>query len=145
MTKYERILNVIEEMEDNDIVNLWNEYVWEVGNYDDEIFDYDRLEELIENSSESGMYWANRFFFGSDQFDEKGSANPNRNFFVFDGYGNIESFDYVYNKYAKEMGRGDGFYNVDVEDLINYILENEEDFGYSEIKDILEDEEDEEE
>lgn len=139
--KYEEILSVIESLDDDDIVCLWNEYCYETNNYDDEILDYDRMEELIENSGESGLYWINRFFYGSDENNDNSSANPNRNYFTFNGYGNIESFDYVYNKYAKEFGKGDGFNHIDVEDLINYMIENDTDFDNDDIREILDTEE----
>lgn len=144
MKKYEMILSVIEEMDDDAIVCLWNEFCCDSDRYDDEILTSDSLEELIENSNEGGLYWVNRFFYGSDAYGE-GSANPNRNYFTFNGYGNINSFDYVYNKFAKELGKGDGFNNIDVEELIDYIIENNNDFGNDDIRAILDEEETEEE
>lgn len=129
------LLNLFAEMEDGQIVGIWNEYCYNCNMYDDEIFSYDTLEEMIENSAESGLYWVNRFYYGSDDYSENGSANPNRNYFKFNGYGNIVSFDYIYNSFSGE------FNHIDIDELIDYIIENKEDFGYSEISDILESEE----
>lgn len=125
-------MDIIKAMDDSEIISLWNEYCYEINNYDNEILDDYRMEELIESSNENGLYWANRFYFGSDDFSENGSANPNRNYFQFNGYGNIVSFDYVYNKYTGE------FYHVYPEEMVDYMVENMESFGNDDIAEILE-------
>lgn len=136
----EKILNIFKEMNDDEIVSIWNEYCYECNMYDDEILDYDRMEELIENSNEGGLYWVNRFFYGSDDYgSDEASANPNRNYFTFNGYGNIESFDYIYNSYSGE------FNHIDIDDLISYIIDNNEDFNNDDIREALDEEENEEE
>ena len=135
----EKILNIFKEMDDDEIVSIWNEYCYECNMYDDEILDYDRMEELIENSNEGGLYWINRFFYGSDDYSSEGSANPNRNYFSFNGYGNIESFDYIYNSYSGE------FNHIDIDALIDYIIENKESFNNDDIQEILDDTEESEE
>lgn len=127
----EKLLELFEAMADSDIVAIWNEFCYETNNYDEEIFDADTLEEMINSSNESGLYWVNRFFFGSDDYGDN-SANPNRDYFKFNGYGNIVSFDYIYNSYSHE------FNHIDIDDLINYIVENSESFGNDEIAEILE-------
>ena len=135
----EKILNIFKEMDDDEIVSIWNEYCYECNMYDDEILDYDRMEELIESSSEGGLYWINRFFYGSDDYSSEGSANPNRNYFSFNGYGNIESFDYIYNSYSGE------FNHIDIDALIDYIIENKESFNNDDIAEALEEADDAEE
>lgn len=128
----EKIMNIIKAMDDSEIVSLWNEYCYASNRYDDEIFDDYTLEEMINNSNEGGLYWVNRFYFGSDDYSENGSANPNRNYFQFDGYGNINSFDYVYNNYTNE------FSYIYPEEMIDYMIENKESFGNDEIDEVLE-------
>ena len=116
---YNKILECIKEMDDCEVVSLWNEYCYTTNHYDDEILTYDSLKELISNDSQNDtIYWLNRFFFGSDDYSESGSANPNRNYFTFNGYGNIISFDYIYNEYSNE------FSHIDIDDLVAYIVEN---------------------
>ena len=129
--KKERILEVIKVMQDGDIVQLWNEYCQDSNRYDDEIIDAYTMEEWIKNSNDV-MNILNRFYFGTDEEREGTSANPNRNYFTFNGYGNIISFDYIYNSYTEE------FSYIFVDDLIDYIIENENDFGVDEIAEILE-------
>lgn len=133
--KKERILEVIKGMEDGDIINLWNEYCYDTNRYDDEIMDAYTMEEWVTNSNDT-MNILNRFYFGSDEEREGTSANPNRNYFTFNGYGNIISFDYIYNSYTEE------FSYIFVDELIDYIIENENAFGVDEIAEILEEIED---
>lgn len=127
----ERILELIKGMDDDDIIQLWNEYCSETNRHDDEIMDAYALEEWVNNCDDK-MSLLNRFYFGSDQMDENGSANPNRNYFKFNGYANIISFDYIYNQFSDE------FYYIYVDEMIDYIVENENSFGNDEIEEILE-------
>ena len=135
---FDTLRNHFTSLEDGEIVAIWNEYVRETSCYDDEIFDFDTMEEMIENSSEGGLYWVNRFFYGSDDYNSESGANPNRNYFTFNGYGNIESFDYIYNSYS------DTFNHIEIDDLINYIIENNESFYNDKIENILEEAQEEE-
>lgn len=138
MEKFERIMDALKEMNESDLVNVWNEYCYATNRYDDEILDAYRMEDWINNSDDT-FNILNRFFFGSDDYDDKSSANPNRNYFTFNGYGNIISFDYIYNSYKNE------FNYIDVDDLVDYIIENDESFYNDDIQDILDDADDEEE
>lgn len=133
----EKLLETIKEMDDSEIVTLWNEYCYNNNMFDDEILSYDTLEELIQNSSEGGLYWINRFFYGSDDYNNEGGANPNRDYFTFNGYGNIESFDYIYNSYSGE------FNHIDIDDLIEYITDNNDSLGNDEIQAVLDESEEE--
>ena len=136
----EKLLELFKSMDDSDIVNVWNEYCYASNSYDDEILDYDRLEDLIKcDSQNDAFYWINRFFYGSDDYSsDEASANPNRNYFTFNGYGNIVSFDYIYNSYSEE------FNHIDIDALIDYIVENKESFYNDDIQEIIDEEENEE-
>lgn len=127
-----RILEVIKEMQDSEIVTLWNEYCYATNHYDDEIMDQYRLEEYLSGcSTEDTISLLNRFYFGHDENNENSSANPNRNYFTFNGYGNIISFDYIYNQYTDE------FYNIYIDDLIEYIISNQDALYNDEIQEII--------
>jgi len=130
-TLYDILRDHFTGLDDDKIVSIWNEYIHENNLFDDEIFDYDTMEEMIENSSEGGLYWVNRFFYGSDDYSNEGSANPNRNYFMFNGYGNIVSFDYIYNSYT------DTFNHIEIGDLIDYIIENNDSLFDDDIQEIL--------
>ena len=130
-TLKERIIDLFKDMNDGEVISVWNEYCRETNRFDDEIMDAYELEEWANNSGDT-MNILNRFFFGSDEEREGTSANPNRNYFTFNGYGNIISFDYIYNQFSDE------FYYIWIDELIDYIIENENSFGVDEIQEILE-------
>ena len=129
-TLKERIIDLFREMNDEEVISVWNEYCREVNKFDDEIMDAYELEEWANNSGDT-MNILNCFFFGSDEEREGTSANPNRNYFKFNGYGNIISFDYIYNQFTDE------FHYVDADELAEYIAENEEAFYNDEIQEII--------
>lgn len=127
-----QILETIKEMDDNELVALWNEYCSNNNYYDDIIYDYDAMVKMMNDGSNDPIYWVNRFFYGYDEFNGSGSsANPNRNFFIFNGYANIVSFDYIYNQYTDE------FYNMEVDALIDYIVENSDALYNDTIQELL--------
>lgn len=134
--KNEKLLELFRSMDDNELVSVWNEFCYENNKGDDAIMDYGTLEEYISNDSVHGtIYWLNRFYFGSDEYStNEGSANPNRNYFKFNAYGNIISFDYIYNSYTKE------FNYMDIDELIDYIIENEDSLYNDDIQEILDNE-----
>ena len=130
MCKVEMLIDVFKEMNDSELISVWNEYCIEVNKYDDKIMTAYDLEEWVNNSNDT-MNILNRFFFGHDYMDKGGSANPNRDYFTFNGYGNIVSFDYIYNEYSDE------FYYIEVEELAEYIIENNNAFYSDEIQEFL--------
>lgn len=134
MTKEQKIRNILTEIDEAAVISAWNEFCYNTSRYDDEIIDAYRMEELMQESKEP-LTWVNRFFFGHDDYDENGSANPNRNYFTFNGYGNIISFDYIYNQYKDE------FSYIDDADLINYMIENSDALGIDEVEEVLQEEE----
>lgn len=72
-TLYDILRDHFTGLDDDKIVSIWNEYIHENNLFDDEIFDYNTMEEIIENSAEGGLYWVNRFFYGSDDYSNEGS------------------------------------------------------------------------
>ena len=82
--KVEAIKNIIEDMDESDAVALHNEYCYETNNYDDEIIEMERFDEICEGMTPSDI--ANHIFYGD--------FNPNHDYFHYNGYGNFESTDY---------------------------------------------------
>lgn len=82
--KVEAIKNIIEDMDDSDAVALHNEYCYEINNYDDEIIEMERFDEICEGMTPSDI--ARGIFYGD--------FNPNHEYFHYDGYGNFESTNY---------------------------------------------------
>ena len=76
--KIEAIKNIIDDMDTSDAVALHNEYCYETNNYDDEIIEMKRFDEICE---------------GMKQFDIAmkigyGTFNQNHSYIYFNGYGN---------------------------------------------------------
>ena len=82
--KIEAIKSIIEDMDESDAVALHNEYCYETNNYDDEIIEMERFDEICEGMTPSDI--ARSIFYGD--------FNPNHDYFHYNGYGNFESTDY---------------------------------------------------
>ena len=124
--KVEAIKNIIEDMDDSDAVALHNEYCYETNNYDDEIIEMERFDEICEGMTPSDI--ARGIFYGD--------FNPNHDYFHFNGYGNFESTNYP----------TDWIYPGDI---AREVVDREESFGNDEIQEEIdswrEDEDEEEE
>lgn len=119
--KVEAIKNIIEGMDESDAVALHNEYCYETNNYDDEIIEMERFDEICEGMTPSDI--ANHIFYGD--------FNPNHEYFHYDGYGNFESTDYptdwIYpGDIAREVvGRECAFENDEIQEEIDSWSEDE--------------------
>lgn len=125
MTKTEMIKDLLEnDMSDSHLLFIYNEYLNKTNYYDDRIYDMNEFDEIMFGMSPSDI--ALKIFYGD--------FRPNDHYFKFDGYDNLQSFDYISDE-------------VDLEEIADYIVDNDEDFDNSDIREILgeDDEEDEEE
>lgn len=82
--KVETIRSIIEDMDTSDAVALHNEWCYETDNYDDEIFEMERFDEICDGMKPLDV--AMKTFYGD--------FNPNHEYFRFNGYGNFKSTDY---------------------------------------------------
>lgn len=121
--KVEAIKNIIKDMDDSDAVALHNEYCYETNNYDDEIIEMERFDEICEGMTPIEI--ANHIFYGD--------FNPNHEYFHYDGYGNFESTNYptdwIYpGDIAREIvDREESFRNDEIqEEIDSWNEENEE-------------------
>ena len=95
----ERIIKEIIEIFENDN-ELFIEAIEELDGFneylgDDRYYDMELLPELLDGQDILGIL--NRAFFGNDEGcrNENSNFNPNRKFFRFNAYGNLESTDYI--------------------------------------------------
>ena len=117
MTKTEMIKDLLENMSESQLYTIANEYSDKTNYYDDRIYDMDEFDEIMSGMSPSDI--ATKIFYGD--------FRPNDNYFKFDGYANLESFDYISDE-------------VDLEEIADYIVDNDEDFDDSDIREILDEE-----
>lgn len=118
MERIDRIMDALRDMGDSTIVWIWNEYCDKVNYTDEQI---------------CSMYDFNDFNCGRDPIDiakdvSKSDFNPYDDWFKYTIWG-IESGD------AEDF--------VDYDDLAEYIDEHDEDFGDSDLREALEEEEEE--
>ncbi len=112
----ERIEDYLNGLSDSDAVQIWNEYCDETGYIDDRIESFDEytINELFDSPYEA----MRAAFFGDVSF--------NHDWFKLNGYGNIET------GYADDL--------ADIDTLAEYCVANDEDFGDSDIREILDEE-----
>lgn len=120
----EKIKAIIEAMDDGDKVALWGEACRECGCPDDEIFYMYEFDEVMADSTPLAI--AYQIFYG-------GGFNPNHNYFAFDGYANLVSFDFTDDENSPFC----------LDNLVDRIARNENAFGNDEIAAVLNGEDDE--
>ena len=129
--KIEAIKNIIEGMDESDAVALHNEWCYETNNYDAEIIEMERFDELCEGMTPSDI--ANHIFYGD--------FNPNHEYFHYDGYGNFESTNYptdwIYpGDIAREVvDREKSFGNDEIQEEIDSWSEDEDEDSEEETDD----------
>jgi hypothetical protein len=118
MTKREQLIELLEEMDYPNLIDLHNEYCYKTNSFDNEIFDIDRFDEMMEHLQPWDIACSVHF----------GHFNPGNEYFTFNGYGNIESIP----KYQLE----DYIY---ISEIVDYILETHCYFDDNDILYILND------
>lgn len=119
MTRYEKIREAIDEMHGAEIVDLHNEYCYANNALDDHIYSMEEFDEIMSGMTPREIARAAYYF---------GKFCPACDWFWFNGYGNLESGDFVPDI-------------IDMDAIAKYIDENGDDLGNSDIADILEDDE----
>lgn len=129
----DQIMDVLKNLDDSEMVNVWNEYCERVNDYDSRIEDMEMLDEIF--SGQDAIYILQRAYYGHDQWSDDSEFNPNRAWFTFNGYGNLISLDWIgYNSYAGKFGDC-----IDEEAVVDYIIDNIDGLYCDEITDILDD------
>ena len=120
MEKREKLIDYIDSMNNDEVIELHNSYCDAAGYGDDRVYGMWDLEEVL-----CGMKPVDILCMSFH-----GSFNPHHSFFWFNGYGNLESADYI------------GGTPICAEDIADYILSAEDSLGNDEIQEILDGEED---
>lgn len=123
MKRYDKIKEALEHMSTADIIAMHNAYCDATNNMDDCIYSMDDFDEIM--GGESPLEIARKCFYGHE-------FNPNHDYFRFNGYANLESFDYA-------PGGNSGIY---VSDIAEYIDREEDALGDCDIEAIFEEEQD---
>ena len=116
--KREKLVDYINSMKTDEIVELHNRYCEAAGYEDDRVYSMYELDELLEGRTPTDIL--SMGFYGD--------FHPQHDFFWFNGYGNLESADYM------------TYMPIYAEDITNYILSKEDSLGNDEIQEILDEE-----
>lgn len=84
MLTRETIKNVLDELPENDLIDVYREYLVANDYYDDEFWSMDEFDELMQGMDPWDI--ASACFYGD--------FCPAHNYFKFNAYGNLESTDY---------------------------------------------------
>lgn len=116
--KEEEIKEVLKDMTERELFNIYNEYADE--NCYERFYDMEELDEILGNAEPSKI--ASMIYYGD--------FKPNDDYFMFNWNGNLYSFDYPSEE-------------ISFDDIVDYIIRNDEDFDYDEIREILDEEKEE--
>ena len=121
MEKRKKLVDYINSMGIEEKIALHNSYCDAAGYEDDRIYSMYELDELLEGRTPTDIL--SMGFYGD--------FRPQHDFFWFNGYGNLESADYIADMPIFAI------------DIANYILSKEDSLDNDEIKEILDAEEEE--
>ena len=116
-----KLRELLENMDDVSLIMAWNEYQSNVRG-DGEMFPMDWFDDILQDKDPWEI--ARMCFYGK--------FCPAHDYFWFNGYGNLESSDYPMD-------------NIYIDDMIDYIIENNDCLGNEEIEEILDSEENQDE
>ena len=119
MTKREQLIEYIDSLDAYELIELHNSYCEAAGYGDDRIYSMWDLDELLEGRTPTDILC----------MSFHGDFNPHHSYFWFNGYGNLESVDYVAGT------------PICAEDIADYVLRREDSLGNDEIKEILDEDE----
>ena len=111
----EEVLEMLRDMDNWELIGVHNQYCDKASYADDMIYDMSML---------------NEFYYDKDPLDilrdaYNGAFNPNDDWFRWNGYGNLESTDRPVDDW------------IDIDEIADYIVENDEDLGSKDIRDLL--------
>jgi hypothetical protein len=119
MTKEEfkgKLRELLEDMKDSDLIEVWNEYCYNTG-YMDDYIEFNDPDEFLCGKKPSEVLEA--------LYLER--YNPNDSYVVYTIYG-YKSFDYATSENSP----------VDISDIIKYVVDNEESLENDDIDELLE-------
>lgn len=114
----------LDTLDDGEKVNIWNDYTDAANSPDDRIYSMDEFDEIF---SDTKPWEIARACFYSRRF------NPSDSWFWFNGYGNVESADYISDHDDRRP--------IDLDEVAEYIVSNDNELFNDDIRAILDGEE----
>jgi hypothetical protein len=122
MDAYDKVLDVLSDLSEDDLISVWNEYC-EKNNYADDTVYYMYDLDDIYGYGLDGLSITDIINTVRDDF---GDFDTSCDYFGVTMYG-YESFDSL-----------DSFSRFDMNDLCRYIVDNEDELGESQLREVLE-------
>ena len=119
MTKFDKVVNFLSNLDDDDLIDIHNRVCEESCEMDDYVYTMDMFDEIMGDCSLPSKI-ADLIYYGD--------FCPANDYFVWGVY--LKSFDYVSSQNCP----------VYVQDIAKYIVEHDECYGYDELESILNDE-----
>lgn len=110
----EKIIDILENLADEDIIEIWNSYMYPYIN-DGHIFEMSEINDILSNN-----YTPLEII----EIVQNGKFDICDDYFAFDDYGNLISFNDISDK-------------IDLYTIADYVIDMEEDFYNDEIEKIL--------
>ena len=117
MTRYEKIKEVLKNMDTREIISVYNEYCDAAGYMDNYIYSMDEFNEIMQG--EDPWEIARCCYYGD--------FCPAHEYFRFNGYANAVSFDYAPGKRS----------GIDIEDIADYVDRTEDTLNCEAIEDLF--------
>ena len=118
MEKLERKIEaILNDMDMDELVYIWNQYCEAVNYMDDMVEAMDSFDELMSGKKPHEIA----------QLITYGDFNYGDDWFAFNGYGNLISFDYA----------GDKKSPIDTKAVAEYAVEQDDDLGSADIRELL--------
>lgn len=115
----EQIEAILSEMRTPELISAWNQFCYDNDNYEDVIFDNDESELDEQLSGYSAYEVLCRVHYGDYDLSD--------NYAYWNAYGNLASFDFADEEKSP----------IDITEMVDYIIDNENSLGISEIDDII--------
>ena len=121
MKTQEQIKEFLQDLDDEELKQIWNDYCNANSYSDDFVYDMDEFDDIMSNSTPTDI--VNRIFYGD--------FKPCHEYFSFNGYANLVSSDYLDDL-------------IHISDLAEYIYNNQdEQSDYTELDEFLHEEDEE--
>ena len=120
----EKLMEILETLDSDELIMLHNK----ISDCDDYIYSMGEFDKIM--YGQTAEWIACRVFNGEDGYNKEGCFNPSRDYFTFNGYGNLVSFDYASDY-------------IDLDEIADYITEKEDCFGIGELEEVFEEYEEE--
>ena len=135
----EKLREILRSLDSEELLCVWNEYTDQANYPDDRIYRMEELDEIYSGTEATEVL--RRAFYGHDDFGtEKTDTefNPNRDYFYFNGYGNLVSCEYLdWNQYGERYCCS----IIDESAMIDYMIDNETGLDNDDLQAVFEEEE----